>query len=258
MTAFPFRRVACFLAVSAATAMAASAGRAETPAAAGALSAAQQQQVKEVIRSYLMENPELILDAVKVYQARQEAKAKEEARNALVSNRDKLESDKDTPFAGNPKGDVTIVEFFDYNCGYCKKMIPAIQDVLKTDKNVRFVFKELPILREDSARAATAALAVWKIAPDKYLDYHVALMSGRGEFTDDRLFKAAETLGIDKEKLKTAMADPAIEQSIRRNRELSHMLGINGTPAFIIGDEMLPGAIEADVIRDAIKKKRAS
>jgi protein-disulfide isomerase len=230
---------------------------ASPPAAAEALSGPQRQEVQELIRGYLMDNPDVILESVRQYQAKQEAKAQAEAKAALVANRSQLESDADTPFAGNAKGDVTIVEFFDYNCGYCKQMIPAVQELLATDKNIRYVFKELPILRADSVTAAKAALAVWKIAPEKYFAYHVALMGGRGELSEDRLFRAAENLGIDTAKLKAAMADPQIDQTIRRNRDIGRLLGINGTPAFIVGDQLLPGAVDIATLREAIAKKRA-
>lgn len=249
------RRWAFLFAVFVAAPPVASLSHAETPAMS--LSAAQQAEVQALIRAYLLENPEVILESVRQYQAKQEAQSQQEARAALVSNRGQIENDASTPFAGNPKGDVTIVEFFDYNCGYCKKMIPIIQELLASDKNIRYVFKELPILRPDSATAAKAALAVWKIAPDKYFAFHAALMSGRGELNEDRLFKTAETVGVDRDKLKAALADPAIEQALRRNMEMSRLLGINGTPAFIIGDQLLPGAIDLATMREAVAKKRA-
>jgi protein-disulfide isomerase len=255
MTAF-VRRLA-LAAVFLAAALASAVVVAGSGAAAGALSGPQRQEVQELIRGYLMENPEVILESVRQYQAKQEAKAQAEAKAALVANRSQLESDADTPFAGNAKGDVTIVEFFDYNCGYCKQMIPTIQELLATDKNIRYVFKELPILRADSVTAAKAALAVWKIAPEKYFAYHVALMGGRGELSEDRLFRAAENLGIDTAKLKAAMVEPQIDQTIRRNRDISRLLGINGTPAFIVGDQLLPGAVDIATLREAIAKKRA-
>jgi protein-disulfide isomerase len=232
--------------------------RAADPApSATALTPAQQQQVQELIHTYLMDNPEAIIESVRQYQAKQQAKAEEEAHATLVANLGKLEHDKQAPVLNDKNGDVTIVEFFDYNCGYCKKMLPSVQELLKSDHKVRFVFKEYPILRQDSALAAKAALAVWKIAPEKYFDYHVALMDSHGEFNEEHVLKAAETLGIDKDKLKAAMADASIKDDLHSNLELGNLLGISGTPAFIIGDQLYPGAIDITVMRDKIAKLRA-
>lgn len=250
------RRSGLFVACLAAALPWTSLAGAETPAAT--LAPAQQEELKALFRNFILENPEVILESVQRYEAKQEAKAREEARAALVSNRDVIENNKTTPFAGNPKGDVTIVEFFDYNCGYCKRMIPVIQEVLATDKNVRYVFKEFPILRQESVNAAKAALGVWKIAPDKYFAYHTALMETRGELSEDRLMKAAEGLGINAEKLKKAMADPEVEQELRRNAELAQKLGVNGTPAFIIGDNLLPGQFDLATMRELIARKRGT
>lgn len=250
------RRMALFIAVFAAAVPTPTAGRAETPASA--LSAAQQDEVRELIRTFLLEKPEIIIEAVQLYQTKQEAQAQEEARAALVANRTHLETDPATPIAGNPNGNVTIVEFFDYNCGYCKKMIPDIQELLKTDDNIRYVFKDVPILRPESRTAAKASLAAWKLAPDKYFDFHVALMGSRGEMKEERLLKTAESVGINPDKLKSAMADPEIDKIINRNLNLMQMLRLNGTPAFIIGDEVLPGAVDLATLREIVARKRAS
>lgn len=227
----------------------------QTPAA-DALSGDQRRQVEEMIHDYLLKNPEVILESVRSYQMKREAQADENARAALVANRGQLGGDATAPQAGNPKGDVTIVEFFDYNCGYCKRMVPVIQEILATDKQVRYVFKEYPILRPDSETGAKAALAVWKLAPDKYLPFHMALMSGRGELSEERIFKTAESVGVDRTKLQAAMNDPAIRETLQRNRQLGQILNINGTPAFIVGDQMQPGAIDVAALREMIANAR--
>ena len=250
------------LATAAAVMLAGVAGgsaRGEQPgtAATNALSGEQRRDVENLIRDYLLNNPEVILESVRAYQAKREVQAEQSARAALAANRGQLDGDPMTPQAGNPKGDVTIVEFFDYNCGYCKRMIPALQELLATDKQVRYVFKEYPILRPDSETAARAALAVWKLAPDKYLPFHVALMSGRGELSEERIFKAAEPLGIDRAKLRATMDDPAVRDALRRNHELAQILNINGTPAFIVGDQLQPGAVDVAGLREMIAKARS-
>lgn len=231
---------------------------AATPAAAAdALTPAQKSAVEGIVRDYIMNNPETLIDALRGYEDKQHAAAQEEAKKAIAANRSALEQDAGAPVAGNPKGDVTVIEFFDYHCPYCKKVVPTVQELLKTDTNVRWVFKELPILGPDSVTASQAALAVWKIAPDKYLPFHVAMMETRGTFTEARILETAKKVGIDPDKLKTAMSDPAIKAQIERNHELAGTLQINGTPAFIIGGELVPGAADLATLRDMIEKARA-
>lgn len=227
------------------------------PAAAQGLSDAQKQAVEQLIRDYIMKNPEVMIESLQAYQAGQQDAQQAKAEQAVAANRDTLERDAATPVAGNPKGSVTIVEFFDYHCGYCKKALSAVKALLKDDDDVRFVFKEFPILGPGSVTAAQAALATWKIAPDKYLPFHVALMEWRGDLTEDRVMEIAKKVGIDTAKLKTAMADPAITAQLKRNTELAQELQIGGTPAFIIGGKLVPGAVDLATLQEMVKAARA-
>lgn len=227
------------------------------PAAAQGLSDAQKQAVEQLIRDYIMKNPEVMIESLQAYQAGQQDAQQAKAEQAVAANRDTLERDAATPVAGNPKGSVTIVEFFDYHCGYCKKALSAVKALLKDDDDVRFVFKEFPILGPGSVTAAQAALATWKIAPDKYLPFHVALMEWRGDLTEDRVMEVAKKVGIDTAKLKTAMADPAITAQLKRNTELAQELQIGGTPAFIIGGKLVPGAVDLATLQEMVKAARA-
>lgn len=227
------------------------------PAAAQGLSDAQKQAVEQLIRDYIMKNPEVMIESLQAYQASQQDVQQAKAQQAVGANRDALERDATTPVAGNPKGSVTIVEFFDYHCGYCKKALPAVKALLKDDDDVRFVFKEFPILGPGSVTAAQAALATWRIAPDKYLPLHVALMEWRGDLTEDRVMEIARKVGIDTAKLKTAMADPAVTAQLKRNAELAQELQIGGTPAFIIGGKLVPGAIDLATMQEMVKAARA-
>jgi protein-disulfide isomerase len=225
--------------------------------AAEALSSAQREQIEAVVREYILKNPEILVESLRGYEEQHKQATEEEAKKAIAANRDALEKNPTSPVAGNPQGDVTIVEFFDYQCGYCKKVLPSVQELLKTDGNVRVVFKEFPILGPDSVIAAQTALAAWKIAPAKYLPFHLALMESRGELDEGRVREIAKKVGLDVEKLEAAKADPEIKATIERNHELARALQINGTPAFIVGGRLVPGAVDLATLREMVGTARA-
>jgi protein-disulfide isomerase len=227
-------------------------------AAAEALSAAEKAEVEAVIHDYILNNPEVLIDSLRRMEERQRQVAEQESGKAIAANRTALEQDPSSPVAGNAQGDVTVVEFFDYQCGYCKKALPVVQELLKTDPNVRWVFKDLPILGPDSVTAAQAAAAAWQIAPDKYLPFHVALMESRGELNEARVLELARKVGIDADRLKQAKADPAIAEKLSRTLELAKKLQINGTPAFVIGGQLVPGAIDIATMRQLVAAARSS
>ena len=214
--------------------------------------------MEKIVREYILKNPEIIVKSLRGYEEKQRQASEKEAREAIATSRDALEEDRTSPVAGNPQGDVTLIQFFDYRCGYCKKVVPSIQELLNTDKNIRLVFKEFPILGPDSVTASRAALAAWKIAPDKYFSFHLALMELRGEMNEARVLETAKKVGIDVDKLKTAMTDPSIKSAIERNIDLARTLQINGTPAFIIGGELVPGAVDLATLREMVATARAS
>lgn len=225
--------------------------------AADALSEAQKQAVEQQIRQFIMNNPEVMMESLQAYDAKQRDEQEQAAQKAVASNRDALERDANTPVGGNVKGDVTVVEFFDYRCGYCKKVLPSIQELIKSDSSVRLVFKELPILGPDSVTAARAALATWRIAPDKYVPLHVALMEARGELSEARVLEMAKKIGIDSDKLKATMNDPQITAQLERNSALAQTLQIGGTPAFVIGGKLVPGAVDLATLQEMVKAARA-
>lgn len=222
---------------------------------AQALDDAQRKEVEAIVGSYLREHPEVILDAIQALQAKNEAQKVEASRNAIVSNKAKIFDDPASPTMGNPKGDVTLVEFFDYNCGYCKSVQGAVMQMVKDDTKLRFVFKEFPILAESSLTTAKAALAAK--AQGKYVEMHNALMSHRGGFTDDVIMKLAQGVGLDTAKLKADMEKPEIAQTIAADKALAESLGIAGTPAFIIGDQLVPGAVPKEELAKLIAAERA-
>ena len=227
-----------------------------------ALSAAQESAVSPdqrkafegVIRDYLLKNPAIIREAMQVLQQREEAEKQALAARALKEHRAELLHDASSPVGGNPKGDVTIVEFFDYNCGYCKKVAPTVSALLKQDPNIRIVYKEFAILGPQSLIAARAALAAKR--QGKYHEFHTALMSA-AQLDAGSIAALSKRLGLDQDKWLKDMEDPAITGMIQRNYQLANVLGINGTPAFIIGDQLIPGAVGLDTLTEMVKTERA-
>lgn len=229
------------------------------PAATGtALTSEQAKAVEDLVRQYILDHPETIIESMQNFQIRQQLAEQEAAAAALVTYREEVKNDPSSPVAGNPEGDVTVVEFFDYRCGYCKRVFPTIQDLLKSDGNVRYVFKEMPILGPDSVTASRAALAVWSLQPEKYFEFHAALMEAPGTLDEEQVLATAEKLGLDPDELKTAMAKPEIQETIERNLALAQALAIQGTPAFIVGDVLTPGAIDGDQLRELVAAARKS
>ena len=188
------------------------------------------------------------------FEQKQRAARDQASADALASRKDELYNHPMTPVTGNPKGDVTIVEFFDYQCGYCKRAMQTVLEVQKEDPSVRIVWKELPILGPASEFAARAAMAAKR--QDKYLDFHVAVMGNRGPLTPDTVFQLAKKAGINVDRLKRDMADPAIEKYLQDTLQLAQQLGINGTPGFVIGGKLVPGAIEKDQMKELIAEAR--
>ena len=215
------------------------------------------EQVEKIVREYLMREPEVVYQALEELQRRQAAEEAERAKQMLVSRRDDLLNDPATPIAGNPDGNVTLVEFFDYRCGYCRRVLSSMQALMEEDKDLRVAFKELPVLGEDSVRAARAALASQQQDESLYLDFHLALMSAK-DLTADGISKIAENVGLDAEQLAADMESAEVTAAIEANYELASALGIEGTPAFVIGDALVPGAVGKDRLSELIEKARTA
>jgi len=214
---------------------------------------AQKEALHEIIKEYLMENPEIIMNSVEAHRAKQMAEAAKRSQEKLTDFLDEL-TGSDAPSIGSKDADITVVEFFDYNCGYCKRAVPDIQAILETDKNVRFVFQEMPILSEASELAAKWALAAHK--QGRYFDYHVALMNHRGNKDEAALVAVAEELELDVEQMKKDAASEDVEKAIQESRKISQEIGIRGTPAFIVNGELKRGYLGKDGIAKAIEKAR--
>lgn len=206
------------------------------------------------VRGYLLENPEILVEALERYQAQQEVSQTDEIGQIVAELSQEIFDDPATPVGGNPEGDVSLVEFFDYNCPYCRRVASTLVEIEKSDPGLRLVYKEWPILGPASEFAARAALASRN--QNKYVELHRAMMLDSGRLSESRVLEIATTLGLDIDRLKQDMDAPEITEAIERNRELARALRITGTPSFVIGDEMLAGAADATVIRGLIDQAR--
>ncbi len=222
---------------------------------ASPLSPQQQEQVKALVRQVIQDNPELVLEALQSLERKQELAQQQRSRDAIASYRDRLERDPADPVHGNPKGDVTIVEFFDYNCPYCKMVAERVMRLAEADGNIRLVFKEYPILGPVSAVAARAALAAQK--QGKYAAYHRALMGLRGRLDEAAIFTTAAEVGLNVDRLKADMNSPDIADHIRATLELGRAIGATGTPAFVIGKTLVPGAVDDATLKQLVADTRA-
>lgn len=221
----------------------------------GPLSVDRKAEIEALVRDYILQHPEIILESVAIMQAREEAQKSAAAKQALVDNRAPLERDPADPVLGNPDGDVTIVEFFDYQCGYCKTMMKPLLDLVQEDGNIRLILKEFPILGPESETAAVASLAAQR--QGKYEIFHTALLGLRGRLSTEAIWQVALEAGLDIETLKKDMADPVLQQHIRKSYQLAQALEIQGTPAFTIGNQIIPGAVSKEQLAELVAEARA-
>jgi protein-disulfide isomerase len=243
--------VACALFAGPAAAQAPQSAPAQSPPA---MSPEQVQTIERIIRDYLMRNPEVIIEAVEGLEQRRRDEAQRASKVALVQFREEIFNDPYSVSAGNPQGDVTLVEFFDYRCPYCKQVVPALTQLIKDDGKLRFVYKELPILGPDSLTASRAAIAARR--QNKYIALHDALMKTRGSLDEATVMKIAAEAGLDIARLKTDMVSREVDDTIERNRRLAQALAITGTPAFVIGDTVVPGAVDLPTLKSLVAQAR--
>jgi protein-disulfide isomerase len=214
--------------------------------------------IEAIIKDYLVKNPEVIEQAIEELQARKAAAEADRQKKAVVANRDKILDSPQNVVLGNPKGNVTLVEFFDYNCGFCKRGLADLLNLLDTDKDLKVVLKDYPILSPGSIEAATVALAVKEqLAAEQFLEFHKTLMLTRGPVGKDRALEVAKASGADMTKLEVAMARPALRASLAENLRLGDTLGISGTPSYVLGEDLVSGAVGYDTLKakvDALRK----
>ena len=220
----------------------------------GSFSKMQRQEIEGLIREYLLKNPGILREMMSALEARETRERASAQSRALAENADNIFHSANDIVLGNPKGDVTLVEFFDYNCGFCKRALGDLQTLLKTDKNLRVIIKEYPILSAGSLEAARVSLAANR--QGKYLKFHSALLGSRGQADGEKALKLAEKLGLDMDRLKADMKRPGIDESLASVQKLARRLGISGTPAYIMDDTILPGAVGIENLRAQIARIR--
>jgi protein-disulfide isomerase len=217
---------------------------------------AQRDEIGAVIREYLLNNPEILLDVSRELDKRQQEMEARQREGAVLANAKELYHSPEDLVAGDVNGDVTMVEFFDYNCAWCKKGLPEVLSLLDRDKKLRLIMKEFPIFGADSEYAARAALA--SKAQGKYWPFHLAMLGHQGHVTAALVDQIAGEQGLDLAKLKMDMDSPAIQAVIDRNQKLAQSLAINGTPAFIIANKVIPGYLPADQLAQSPAFRKAS
>lgn len=234
-----------FFAVSAALALA--------PVAAGA-GELSEDRVRELVLETIRENPEIVYEAVAILEKRQADVQEIAKKEVLSSQRDLLERDPNAPVLGNPEGDVTIVEFFDYNCPYCRRVKPEVKAMIEADPNIRLVYREWPILGEGSVFAAKAALAARN--QGKYDDFHWAMMGVKGRANEASVLRVAREIGLDIDKLRKDMEAPEVQEHFDTSMRLTQALGFNGTPSFVIGDNLVAGFVERSELAKLVTELR--
>ncbi|KTC84872.1 DsbA family protein [Legionella brunensis] len=236
-------------------------------ASSDAMSATQKKEIEKVIHDYLVNNPEVLLEASQALQQKQQQAMQEQAQAAIKDNANQLLNDNLT-VVGNPKGNVTLVEFFDYQCIHCKKMAPVISELIKKDNNLRVVYKEFPIFGKSSDMASRVALAA--AMQGKYKEMHEALIKQDKRLNDQVVMDTAKSIGLDMTKLKADMESKTVTDALDANRQLAEKLHLMGTPAFIIAatpagqlksnstPTFIPGAASEESLLEIIKKTASS
>ncbi len=233
-------------------------GLALAPAPAAAISETDRPAIEKMIREYLLKNPEVLREAIAELEKRVKAADDKRRGEVLKENRALIEDSPRGVVIGNPKGDIVLVEFFDYNCGYCKRALEDKINLIKADPKLKIVLKEFPVLGQSSVDTARVAIAVRMQDPGgKYLEFHRKLLPARGEITRDRALAVAKEVGLDMARLERDMKSPEINATLEESAELAEKLGISGTPTYVIANEVVPGAVGFALLKgkiDAVRK----
>jgi protein-disulfide isomerase len=224
---------------------------------APAFTDAQRQAIEAIVKDYLIKNPEVLQEAIAEGEKRQLETQRLAQAAALKESREALINSPHDVVAGNPTGDVTLIEFFDYNCGYCRKALGDVQTLIKTDPKLRVVIKDFPVLGPESLEASQIALAVkQQLKGDKLFEFHQKLLESKGRVNGARALEVAKAMGLDVAKIQKDALGPEVKAALTENRGLGDKLGLSGTPAFIVGEEIIPGAVGVDPIRKTIADVR--
>ncbi len=219
---------------------------------------AQKSEIQKILKDYLVANPEILEEMSAELQKRQSVAEAEKHRAAVQRNADKIFNSPRGVVVGNRDGDVNFVEFFDYNCGYCKHAMADMLKLMKSDSKLRVVLKEFPVLGPSSVEAAQVAIAVRMQDPSgkKYLDFHQKLLNGRGQADKARAMAAAKDVGADMAKLEKDMLSPEVSATLNENFKLAEDMGLNGTPSYVIGKDVVVGAVGAEGLAKRISEAR--
>jgi protein-disulfide isomerase len=229
-----------------------------SPATAETFSQPQRDEIGQIVRDYLVAHPEVLQEAIAELEKRQSAAEAEKSQAAIKQNAQAIFNSPRQVTVGNPNGNVTLVEFFDYNCGYCKRAMADLFDLMKADSNLRVVLKEFPVLGEGSVGAAQVAVAVrmQDKSGKKYLEFHQKLLGGRGQADKARALAVAKEVGMDMGRLEKDMASDEIKTTIDENLKLAEQIGVNGTPSYVIGDKLVVGAVGLASLKDKVEAAR--
>jgi protein-disulfide isomerase len=222
------------------------------------LSDAQRSEVEAIIKNYLIANPEIIRDALNELQRRQDEAEQIAQAKAIGDNTALLFSSQRQVVLGNPKGDVTLVEFFDYNCTYCKRAHADMKKLIENDKNLRVVLKEFPVLGEGSVAAAQVATAVNIVAPDRYGEFHDKLLSERGQANAERALAIVDEMGLDRKAIEAKVNSDEVKASITEAYDLANKLSLSGTPSYVTAKEVVVGAVGYDALKKKIEAARCT
>ena len=229
-----------------------------SPAAAQRIDSTQRGEIEKIVREYLLAHPEVLQEAMVELEKRQTAMEAQRHQAAVKDNAKELFSSSRQVVLGNPQGNVTMVEFFDYNCGYCKRAMDDMMALLKSDRNLKVVLKEFPVLGPGSVEAAKVASAarMQDKTGKKYLDFHQKLLSGRGQADKARALAAAKEAGFDVAKIEKDMESEEVKASLQEAFKLAEALGLNGTPSYVIGEKVIVGAVGLDALQEGINTAR--
>ena len=222
------------------------------PTSAQGFTDTQRSGIEAIVRSYLIAHPEVLEEAMNELNKRQAAEEAAKHEAAIGQNADSIFNSPHGVVLGNKDGDVAFVEFFDYNCGYCKRAMADMLDLLKSDPKLKIVLKEFPVLSEGSVEAAKVAVAVRMQDPKKYLDFHTRLLGGRGPVDKARALAAAKDVGLDVARIEKDLANPEVRATIEENMKLAEDMGLNGTPSYVIGKQVVVGAVGLEGLKEKI------
>ena len=225
---------------------------------AQSISAAQRGEIEKIVRDYLISHPEVLQEAIAALEKKQAAEEAQKHQAAVKDNTEALFNSPRHVVVGNPQGDVTFVEFFDYNCGYCKKAMTDMMELMKNDSKLKVVLKEFPVLGPGSVEAARIGVAVrmQDKTGKKYLDFHQKLLNGRGQIDKARALAAAKEAGLDVARIERDLTSDEVRLSLEESLKLAEKLGLNGTPSYVIGSDVVVGAVGAPGLKEKVSQAR--